>query len=96
MRQIARTAWRFWKETWRNNKPLFFAEMIGTLTGMVAATMMGVQSPNPDLITIFILYNINAVLFIYATYLRQSAWLLILMIFYLITNTIGLGRAICM
>ena len=84
----------FWKETWVENKPLFFAEMIGTLSGMSAATMMGFQSPHPNLIVIFILYNINAVLFIYSNYVRKSSWLMLLMTFYIITNTIGLYQAL--
>ena len=68
--------------------------MFGTLTGMGAALMIGIQSPNPDLLTIFILYNISAVFFIYSNYIRQSAWMIMLMIFYVGTNTIGLIQAI--
>jgi hypothetical protein len=68
--------------------------MVGTLTGMGAAAMIGFQSPNPDLQTIFILYNISAFFFIYSNYIRQSAWMIILMIFYVGTNTLGLIQAI--
>lgn len=92
--QVVRTAVQFWKETWLTNKVLFLAEMSGTLTGMAAAAMIGLQSPNPDLQTIFILYNISAFFFIYSNYIRQSAWMIILMIFYVGTNTIGLIQAI--
>ncbi len=92
--KMVRQILAFWKETWVQNKPLFFAEMIGTLGGMSAAMMMGFQSPNPNLVIIFILYNINAVLFIYASYVRKSAWLMLLMTFYIITNTIGLSQAL--
>jgi len=94
MRNIARTACQFWKETWNTNRPLFFVEMFGTICGMAAATMIGVQSPNPDLVTIFILYNFNAFCFIYSSYIRQSAWLMLLLTFYVGTNTIGLIQAI--
>lgn len=92
--QVVRTAFNFWKDTWQSNKPLFLAEMVGTLTGMGAAAMIGWQSPNPDLLTIFILYNLSAVFFIYSNYVRQSAWMIMLMIFYVGTNTIGLVQAI--
>ena len=92
--RVVRTAWQFWKETWVTNKLLFIAEMFGTLTGMGAAAMIGLQSPNPDLVTIFILYNLSAFCFIYSNFVRQSAWMIILMFFYVATNTIGLVQAL--
>jgi len=93
MQNILRTAMQFWKETWDTNKPLFIAEMLGTLNGMGAAAMIGWQSPTPDLVTIFILYNLSAFCFLYSNYIRHSAWMMMLMIFYVITNTIGLIQA---
>ena len=92
--RVIRTAFQFWKETWLTNRTLFIAEMVGTLTGMGAAAMIGFQSPTPDLLTIFILYNISAVFFIYSNYIRKSAWMIMLMIFYVGTNTLGLIQAI--
>lgn len=92
--RVIRTAFNFWKETWLTNRPLFIAEMLGTLTGMGAAAMIGFQAPNPDLLTIFILYNLSAFCFIYSNYIRQSAWMIILMFFYVGTNTIGLVHVI--
>lgn len=84
----------FWKETWQQNKILFVAEMIGTLCGMSAATIIGFQSPDPDLPIVFTLYNINAILFIYSSYVRKCAWLILLMSFYIMTNTVGLWLAL--
>ena len=92
--RVISTAFNFWKETWRTNKPLFLAEMLGTLTGMGAAAMIGLQSPNPDLVSIFILYNLSAFCFIYSNFVRRSAWMIILMVFYVATNTIGLAQAL--
>lgn len=92
--RVIRTAFQFWKETWLTDRVLFLAEMIGTLTGMAAAGMIGFQSPTPDLLTIFILYNISAVFFIYSNYVRKSAWMIMLMFFYVGTNTLGLIQAI--
>lgn len=84
----------FWTETWRNNKKLFIAEMVGTLTGMVAAAVLALQSPTPDLVTVFILYSVSAGCFIYSNYVRRSAWMITLMVFYMITNTVGLAQAL--
>lgn len=84
----------FWIATWLQSKILFLAEMIGTLCGMAAATIMGFQAPDPNLLAVFLLYNVSAILFIYTNYVRQSAWLMILMTFYLITTTIGLVQVL--
>ena len=84
----------FWTETWRNNKKLFLAEMVGTITGMIAATVLAFQSPSPDLVTVFILYTISAMCFIYSNYIRRSAWMITLMLFYTMTNAVGLAQAL--
>lgn len=84
----------FWRETWHNNKKLFLAEMLGTISGMAAATILAIQSPNPDLVTVFILYTISAMCFIYSNYIRRSAWMITLMLFYMVTNVVGLTQAL--
>ncbi len=84
----------FWKETWEQSKSLFFAEMTGTICGMAGAAMLGFQSPQPDLLTIFTLYTISAACFVYSNYIRHSAWLVILMFFYVGMNGVGLMRVI--
>ena len=89
-----RSMWAFWKETWQESKVLFFAEMIGTLTGMAGASMLGFQSPAPDLLTIFTLYTISAACFVYSNYIRHSAWLILLMFFYVTMNAVGLAKVL--
>lgn len=84
----------FWIETWHNNKKLFLAEMLGTITGMAAATILAIQSPNPDLVSVFILYTVSATCFIYSNYIRRSAWMITLMVFYTMTNAVGLTQAL--
>lgn len=84
----------FWKETWQQSKPLFLAEMTGTVCGMLGAAMLGFQSPQPDLLTIFILYTISAACFVYSNYIRHSAWLMLLMTFYVGMNIVGFVRVI--
>jgi len=84
----------FWIETWQYNKKLFLAEMTGTITGMTAATILAFQAPTPDLVSVFVLYTISAGCFIYSNYIRRSAWMITLMVFYTMTNAVGLTQAI--
>jgi hypothetical protein len=82
----------FWRETWLTNKPLFWAEALGTVFGMAAALIMGVMSPNPNLLIIFTCYIISAILLMYSNYIRHSSWMVVLMTFYLITTTVGMFK----
>jgi len=92
MRNYLGTIVAFWRETWLVSKPLFLAEMFGTLFGMTAAALMAIGSPTPNLFVVFMCYNISAVLLIYSNYVRHSAWMVVLMCFYLITTVFGTIR----
>lgn len=82
----------FWRETWRTNKPLFWAEAIGTFCGMAAALIMGVMSPSPNLFAVFTFYIISAILLMYSNYVRHSSWMVVLMTFYLVTTIVGMFK----
>lgn len=90
MENFVRGIWAFWKETWRLDKVLFFAEAIGTALGMGAASIMAFQSPAPNLFAVFTMYFISAILLMYSNYKRHSSWMVVLMAFYSITTAIGL------
>jgi hypothetical protein len=92
MENFVRGIWAFWKETWFSSKPLFFAEACGTVMGMTAATLMALQAPTPDLVSVFTLYLISAILLMYSNYKRHSSWMVVLMTFYAVTTFIGLVR----
>jgi hypothetical protein len=82
--------WVFWGETWRQSKTLFLAEMIGTLGGVVGAGTLTFMAPNPNLFLSFTAYIISSIALLYACHIRKSSWMMLLMIFYTITTTIGL------
>lgn len=82
----------FWQETWKTNKPLFWAEALGTFFGMAAAFVMAAMSPVPNLFIVFTFYIISAILLMYSNYIRHSSWMVVLMTFYLVTTTFGLYR----
>ena len=80
----------FWKETWRDDKALFFSEAIGTFLGMMAAGILNIYSKDPNMLAVLTLYLISAVLMGYASYKRKSSFLVILMVFYGVTSVYGL------
>lgn len=92
--QPVREIWNFWYKTWWTSKLLFFAEMVGTLAGMSAASIVSLEAPHPNLLLAFILYNVSSLCFIYSNYVRESSWMIVLMIFYLSVTSIGLWNLI--
>jgi len=80
---------QFWKDTWCENKLLFFAEMIGTVCALSSAGILSFASGD-YLITIFISYIISNIAFIYAAYQRKSSWILVMSVGFLILNIIGI------
>lgn len=80
----------YWITTYKENKFLFFLEMIGTLSSIIASLMISFMTLNSPMLLVFIFWLIGSILFTWACYIRKSPWMFFLMIFYSIMNTIGL------
>lgn len=81
---------KFWVNTWNQSKTLFVAEAVGAITGMAASSFMAFQAPDPNLLAVFILYEISAMLLMYAAYVRESSWIMTLMGFYFVVTGVGI------
>jgi len=82
----------FWRETWHESKTLFFAEMIGAISGMVGAGTLTFMAPNPNLLLSFSAYMISSIALLYACHIRKSSWMMMLMLFYTFTTAVGLVK----
>jgi hypothetical protein len=82
----------FWRETWRESKTLFFAEMVGTISGMIGAGTLTFMAPNPNLLLSFSAYMVSSLALLYACHIRKSSWMMMLMMFYTFTTAVGLVK----
>jgi hypothetical protein len=82
----------FWGETWHESKTLFFAEMVGTISGMIGAGTLTFMAPNPNLLLSFSAYMVSSLALLYACHIRKSSWMMMLMMFYTFTTAIGLVK----
>lgn len=80
---------KFWKETWIDNKLVFFLEALGTSSSMIAAIILA-TSAVPNLVAVFIFYVIGSVCLMYVSHYRRSSWMLVMFLFFTIMNFIGL------
>jgi len=92
MRGFFREIRVFWLETWHQSKTLFFAEMIGTISGMIGAGTLTFMAPNPNLFLSFSAYIVSSIALLYACHIRKSSWMMMLMVFYTFTTTVGLVK----
>ena len=87
---IFREALAAWTDTWHNNRRLFWIELSGTLLGVISAIIINMCAASPPMLIILIGYFVSAVLLAYASYVRKSPFICLLMSFYAITSVYGL------
>jgi hypothetical protein len=81
----------YWKETWEENKLVFFLELFGTAMGMTASALLNFfAASNPPMLTILLLYGVSAAMLAYTSFKRHSSFMVLLMLFYTIVSCVGL------
>lgn len=79
-----------WKKDFRDNKLIFWLEMVGTLGCMVAAGLLALTAPHPPLLYVYIAYMIGSSTLATASYLRNNGFWVILNLFFFSVDIIGL------
>lgn len=87
---VFREAFNAWVETWKSNRQLFWVELTGTLLGVISAIIINIAAANPPMLIVLAGYFISANLLAYASYIRKSPFMCLLMSFYVITSAYGL------
>lgn len=81
--------WDFWVETWKTDRVLFWCEAIGALLGAWSATHLGIYANDPNMWLVLVPWGVSAMLMVYASYKRRSAWIMLIMSYYAVNNFIG-------
>lgn len=79
-----------WKHDWNTNKFLFFFELIGTASSILASVLISFWPTIINLIWVFIFWLIGSILLTITSYIRSTGWPMLLMITYSVFNIIGL------
>ena len=78
------------REQWLSDRNIFILEAIGVIASIGGALLMAFGSPNPPLMLVFILYTVGSLMIAWISFKRKTYWMLFLMLFYTITNFIGM------
>lgn len=92
--QFLKKIYSFWADTYKTSKSLFFAEASGALLGMFSASYLALNPLNHNMWLVLLPWGISAVFMTYAAYKRESAWMILVMAFYVIMNFTGILKLI--
>jgi hypothetical protein len=79
-----------WRNDWNDNRFLFWLEMIGTTSSIVASMLVSFWAGTMNLFWVFSFWMVGSLSLALAAYIRSTAWPLLLMMVYTIFNVIGL------
>jgi recombinational DNA repair protein RecT len=90
MKKIVMEVYHSWKETFKNDKLLFFVELFSTVLAMLACATLNLHPENPKMYAVLFLYGISAAGMAWASYKRNSSFMLLLMSYYFVWSVFGI------
>ena len=92
--QFLKRIYSFWAETYKTSKALFFAEAAGAILGMFSASYLALNPIGANMWLVLLPWGISAMFMVYAAYKRESAWMILIMLFYVVMNFTGIIKLI--
>ena len=83
-----------WATDWRFNPLLFWLELVGTFSSIMASVLISLWPGSINLFYVFVCWMIGSVSLTVSAYIRATGWPMILMIVYTFFNLIGLYNTI--
>jgi hypothetical protein len=83
---------RWLKKDYVENRPRFFAELLGLILGIGATTVMAFTMPQPNLFISYCMWEMSAVCLIFGAVSRGSVGLTLLYVLYFTIDGFGLIR----
>jgi uncharacterized protein (DUF983 family) len=81
---------RTWAHDWRHNPAIFWLESTGTLVSMLASGLLASFASGPPMWIIFSLWLYGAIAMASSAYLRRNGNVMLLMLWYVGINLIGI------
>jgi hypothetical protein len=83
-----------WKKDMKENKLVFWLEMIGTLGCMIAAGSLALTAPHPNLLLVYGAYMTGSSTLMVSSYLRNNGFWVILNGFFFAVDVVGLHNTL--
>ena len=83
-----------WKKDFRENKLIFWLELIGTLGCVLAAGSLALLAPHPNLVMTYAFYLVGSSTLSVSSYLRNNGFWVILNLFFMVVDIFGMTRVL--
>ena len=81
---------RMWTHTYQTNQLLFWIGAIGTVSSVFASLVLNITINDPNMWIVMIFFTIGSVSLAITSYIMRDSWMILLMTWYTIINTIGM------
>lgn len=79
-----------WRKDLRENKVIFWVEMFGTLSCMMASGSLALTAPNPNLLWVYTFYLLGSSSLMVSSYMRSNGFWVLLNLFFWCVDVVGL------
>ena len=83
-----------WRKLWRTNRTVFWVGAIGTVASVIASITLNLTVADPHMWIVLIFFTIGSVCLTYNAYIMRDSWMIVLMAWYTIINTVGITNLI--
>jgi|GEM_PF-2129930 len=81
---------RMWTHTYQTNQLLFWIGAIGTVSSVFASLVLNITINDPNMWLVMIFFTIGSISLGITSYMMKDSWMILLMTWYTIINTIGM------
>ena len=85
---------QFWVKSYTSDKIAFWFELVSFIFTVHASMMLAVTADNPDMLVVYPGFLIGSITQAYASYRRGAAWVMMITLYFVVVNIIGIGVAL--
>lgn len=90
MNQLINNIKEFFITSYTSDRKAFYAELLGTLSAVIASGWLSIMADDPPLIWIYPFYLISSLFTAYAGVRRNAAWIALLSVYFTFINIYGI------
>ena len=84
----------FWVKSYTSDKVAFWFELVSFIFTVHASMMLALTADNPDMMLIYPGFLVGSITQAYASYRRGAAWVMMITLYFVVVNIIGIGVAL--
>ena len=85
---------QFWVKSYTSDKIAFWFELVSFIFTVHASMMLAVTADNTDMLVVYPGFLIGSITQAYASYRRGAAWVMMITLYFVVVNIIGIGVAL--